>query len=84
MWKRTLWDILCLILVVLAPWWATLIVGVIGAIFFSWYVELAILGALYDALYGGVGGVWYRHLIHTGIFAAPLLVIEAVKTAINL
>lgn len=82
--KRILWDILCLALVFSAPWWLTLAVGTVGALFFSWYAELVILGALYDALFGGVPVAWYRHLVHTGIFAAPLLVIEFVKANLNL
>ncbi len=83
MWKRILWDILCFGLVIVAPWWVTLTVGTLGAVIFSWYLELVFLGALYDALFGGIALPWYRHLIHTGIFSIPLLLIELIKTRIN-
>ncbi len=84
MWKRILWDILCLALAFMAPWWVTLVFGTLGALFFSWYLELVILGAIYDALFGGVSMHWYRHLIHTGIFALPLLVMQLARTTFDL
>jgi hypothetical protein len=83
MWKRIIWDILAIALVVIAPWWITLIWGVLGVIFFTWYLEIIILGALYDALFGLRFLPWYQHLIHTGIFTVPLLIIQFVKTRIN-
>jgi hypothetical protein len=84
MWKRAVWDILCLIVLFFAPWWATLILGVIGVVCFSWYLEIIFLGMLYDVFFGGVYGPWYYHLIHTVIFTGPLLVAEFVKTKINI
>ena len=83
MWKRIVWDIVSIALVFFAPWWVALIFGIIGVVFFSWYLEIIFLGVLYDVLFGGVSGSWYYHLIHTGIFTAPLLGIELVKTKIN-
>lgn len=80
MWKRVLWDIAMVILALTAPWWVTLVAGIGGSLLFSWYVEIILAGAIYDALYGGVSIFIIRHLIHTGIFTIPLLVIEYAKT----
>lgn len=84
MWKRIPWDILCLVLVFIAPWWVVLILGVIGVILFPWYLEIIFLGVLFDVLYGGIAISWYRHLIHTAIFTVPLLVAEYIKPKLNL
>ena len=84
MWKRVLWDVLCLVVLFFAPWWATLALGIVGTIFFSWYIEIIFLGVLYDVLFGGITGTWYYHMIHTGIFTLPLIVSEFVKTKINI
>lgn len=84
MWKRIVWDLIVLLLVFIAPWWVTLIVTGIGAVFFPWYLEMIIVGALYDALFGGIHGVWYYHLLHTFFFTIPLLIIEFIKTKLNL
>ena len=84
MWKRIVWDVICLALVFSAPWWVTLIVAIGGVILFPWYIEIIFIGALYDSLYGGIGLVWYKHLVHTAIFTVPLLIGEYIKTTINL
>lgn len=81
--KRIAWDIGGIVLVFFAPWWVTLIFGILGALYFSWYLEIIFLGILYDVLFGGVSGSWYYHMIHTTIFTLPLLSIEFVKTRIN-
>jgi len=83
MWKRIVWNIITITLVFFAPWWVTLIFGIIGVVFFSWYLEIIFFGVCYDVFFGGVVGPWYYHLIHTGIFTLPLLVSEFVKTRIN-
>ena len=83
MWKRIVWDIIVIALVFIAPWWVTLLFGIIGAALFPWYLEIIFFGVLYDVLFGGVNGSWYYHLIHTGIFTTPLLVAELIKTKIN-
>jgi hypothetical protein len=84
MWKRVAWDLLALILVIIAPWWVVLVVGIMGAIVFPWYVELVFLGALIDALYGGNASRLLGHFIHAGIFSVPLLCIEFIRTRINI
>ncbi len=84
MWKRIVFDILALGMVFFTPWWAALLFGILGVVLFSWYVELIFLGMFYDVFFGGVAGPWYYHLLHTGIFTLPLLVIEFIKTKINL
>lgn len=83
MWKRVIWDILCVLLVFVMPWWVTLIAGILGVIFFGWFFEILFLGVLYDALYGGTSGLWYQHLIHTGIFIIPLLIGQTIRKLIN-
>lgn len=83
MWKRVLWDILCLILVFCAPWWVTLVVGIAGVALFDWYLEIVFLGMLYDVFFGGITTSWYGHIIHTIIFTTPLLVGQFIKTKIN-
>lgn len=83
MWKRIAWDSVSIALIFLAPWWVTLVFGIMGTIFFRWYLEIIFIGILYDALFGGVSGPWYYHLIHTGIFTLPLLGSQFIKTRIN-
>jgi hypothetical protein len=83
MWKRILWDVLALILLFFAPWWVVFIVGVIGIVFFSWYLEIIFLGVLYDVFFGGVSGTWYYHLIHTTLFTTTLIFAEFIKTRVN-
>lgn len=82
--KRILWDITAFALVLIAPWWATLGFTAIGCVLFPWYLEGIFVGALYDVLFGGGVTHWYQHLVHTGIFAIPVLVMEYVKTKIHL
>ena len=84
MWKRIIWDIVCLGMAFFAPWWATLVFGIIGVIAFSWYIEIIFLGVWYDAVFGGVTGAWYYHFIHTTIFLIPLCIAEFIKTRINI
>jgi hypothetical protein len=84
MWKRVLWDIFCLILVIIAPWWVALIAVVAGIAVFPWYLEAVMVGMLYDVLYGGVSGSWIFHMIHTVIFTVPLLIAEFIKPKLNL
>jgi hypothetical protein len=81
--KRTLWDIVLVILAFMAPWWVVLVVGAGGAILFSWYIEFVIMGAILDALYGGTARHWYTHLIHTGLFTSILGIIEFIKSKIS-
>lgn len=80
MWKRVVWDIFLLTLALVAPWWVTFVVGIGGIVLFPWYVEIIFAGAIYDSLFGGVAVGHIHHLIHTGIFTAPLLIIEYIKT----
>ncbi len=84
MWKRVVWDIVCISMIFFAPWWATLVLSLIGAVFFSWYLEMIFIGVCYDVIFGGVTGTWYYHLIHTFIFGLPVLVIEFIKTKVNM
>lgn len=83
MWKRIAWDIVAFALVATAPWWAVLAVGIAGAVMFPWYLELVILGAVLDAVYGGNASGFFGRLVHTGIFSAPLLLVEFVRTRVN-
>ena len=78
--RRILWDIILLMLAFTAPWWVVLVVGTVGAVLFPWYVEMICAGAILDAIYGGAARHWYAHLLHSGLFAAPLFAIELVKT----
>lgn len=84
MWKRVIWDILCIVAVFVAPWWVTLFAGILGVVFFEWFLEILFLGALYDALYGGMSSSWYQHLVHTGIFTVLLFVGQIVRKLINI
>ncbi len=81
--KRSLWDIVLVILAFTAPWWVVLVVGVGGVILFSWYVEFILAGAILDAIYGGTARHWYTHLIHVGIFTVILGMIEFIKSKIS-
>ena len=80
---RVFWVIICGALLFFAPWWLTLAICALGAMVFSWYLEMIIIGMFYDALFGGVVGAWYVHLVHTAIFTGALLLIEGIKTRIN-
>ena len=82
--KRILYDIAGLVIVFMFPWWAGLIVAVIGVIVFPWYIEALFFGALYDILYGGIVHHWYLHITQLVIFAIPLFVAEFIKTRIVL
>lgn len=37
--------------VLFGPWWMILILGAIGSLFFSWYIEIVIAAFLIEALY---------------------------------
>lgn len=72
-----------LVLAMIAPWWVTLIVGVISTALFPWFIEIIFIGILYDALFGGVvGTAWYSHGIHTLIFSSVLFIAEFIKNNI--
>lgn len=79
--KRVLFDILGIVLVIIAPWWLVLVYGIIGAVLFSWYLEILLFGVLFDVIYGTIGGG--IHLKHTLIFMIPLVIAELVKPRLN-
>ncbi len=50
--KRVAANLVLIIALFFAPWWVTLILGIIATFYFSFYYELMVLGALFDILYG--------------------------------
>jgi hypothetical protein len=81
--KRLLWDIIGLLLVCIAPWWAVLLFAIAGTVLFRWYLEMIVFGILFDVLFGGVSVSWLGHMAHTIIFAIPLIISETIKRNIN-
>lgn len=81
---RIFWNIGMVILSIVAPWWVTLLGGAVGAWIFSWYLELIIIGVLYDAVFGLGVSPWYHMIMHTLIFTIPVLVLEFIKKNSNM
>lgn len=48
---RIIFDIVLLLCIGLAPWWATVVVGIVGALLFPRFYEILFVGAILDALY---------------------------------
>ncbi len=76
-------DIILIVLIFTTPWWVVFIVGIIGAIFFQWYLELIFAGVVIDIMFGGGSMSWYRHMMHTIIFMIPVGIMEIVRPKIN-
>lgn len=78
--RRILFNILGLVLTIVAPWWAVLAYSILGALLFPWYIEMIFFGILFDVIYGNIGGF---HIKHTIVFLVPLLVVEFAKPRLN-
>lgn len=49
-------DVVVLLCVLNAWWYAALVIAVIGAWYFQYYAELIVAGVAYDALFGMIDG----------------------------
>ncbi len=80
--KRIVLNIIALVSLLFFPWWATLLVGIVGTIFLDYFYELVVLGILLDVLYGipSPSPVWIPlPIIHTVLFTLIYMTIVFVK-----
>ncbi len=80
MFKRIAVNLVLIIALFFAPWWVTLILGVIASFYFSPYYELIVLGALFDILYGVTTSTTFSYNVFGFVASVVLfLIIERVK-----
>ncbi len=62
--KRTLFDVVLVIGIFTLPWYATVILSIIGVFLFESFYEYLVINTVVYALYGGAG---------LGVFSDPLV-----------
>ncbi|KKR79441.1 MAG: hypothetical protein UU24_C0008G0004 [Candidatus Nomurabacteria bacterium GW2011_GWA2_40_9] len=80
MWKRIIFSVVMLLSVLFLPFWISVILGVLGIIYFSYFFEVVALFLLSDLLYG-VGEMRYFQItfISSIISFLILIVIKFLK-----
>ena len=78
--RRGIFDVIGIVLCMMAPWWVVLVYGFIGTLLFPWYLEYVLMFAWYDAVFGYAGLAGYLRIAHTLIVGILLLGIEYIKT----
>lgn len=80
---RILYTVVLVLVVFFVPWWAVLILALVGAMVFPWYLESVFIGLYFDVFFGYPALDWYRNIMHTAIFTLPVLAIQYIKPRIN-
>ena len=81
--KRAALGIILFICIINAWWFIAVPVGIIGCVYFDFYVESVIAGVMYDSLFGMISSMGIRAYIGTMISLFILMIISVSKKFIR-
>jgi len=82
---RTLIFFILILSVFFMPWWVSVCLGILGIIYFSYYIEAVIIFLLSDLLYGATSERYFGMVFVSAIAAILFLwLCEFIKTKLRL